>query len=198
MARSVADKKGYHHGDLRAALITEGLKLLDAGAADDLSLREVARAAGVSATAVYRHFPDKTALLEALATAGFARLAAAQVQAAEAAPDRAQGFNATGRAYVRFALAHPGLFRLMFSFAPKSDAFGCDASPTDDAMALLMANAAALAPASEGPDGARLFALRSWSLVHGLAILMLEGHVPADPALVDAAIDVRGFMVSRR
>jgi AcrR family transcriptional regulator len=72
------EKRSYHHGDLRQALIEAGLTLLDVRAADALSLREVARAVGVSATAVYRHFPDKGALLDALAAEGLRKLADAQ------------------------------------------------------------------------------------------------------------------------
>jgi AcrR family transcriptional regulator len=193
MDAAKGDKRGYHHGDLRAALIEQGLRLLADREADDLGLREVARAAGVSATAVYRHFPDKGALLEALATAGFERLAAAQAEAAKDAPDRAAGFNETGRAYVRFALANPALFRLMYACAPKGDSLADNGGPVDAAMAMLKDNAAALAPQSQGPDGARLLAIRSWSLVHGLAVLMLAGEIPADLALIDRVIDVRGF-----
>lgn len=196
MADAESDKRGYHHGDLRAALIEEGLRLIADREADDLSLREVARAAGVSATAVYRHFPDKGALLGALAMEGMERLASAQRQAATGAASRVAGFNEMGRAYVKFALANPGLFRMMFACAPKGDAFTADAVASDAAMAMLVENATALAPRDRGPDAAKLFALRSWSLVHGLAVLMLEGDVPADPALVDQVIDIRDFVVT--
>ena len=107
--------RAYHHGDLRAALLQVGLRLLASGDANDLSLREMARAVDVSATAVYRHFPDKKALMAALAVEGLSMLARAQHQASEAAGGGVEGFNATGRAYVRFALANPALFRLIFS-----------------------------------------------------------------------------------
>ena len=101
------DKKPYHHGDLRAALIAEGLALLAIQAADSLSLRELARRVGVSAPSVYRHFPDKEALMTALAEEGLKQLAAAQHEAATQAGGGKAGFAATGRAYVRFALDHP-------------------------------------------------------------------------------------------
>ena len=67
----------YHHGDLRSALIEEGMAELASKAPEDVSLREIARRAGVSATAVYRHFPDKAALLSALCEEGSRKLAAA-------------------------------------------------------------------------------------------------------------------------
>src|SRR6201999_3361048 len=71
---STSEKRSYHHGDLRAAAIAAGLELLKSRTADDLGLREVARAVGTSATALYRHFPDKAALLRALAKEGLHRL----------------------------------------------------------------------------------------------------------------------------
>lgn len=90
-------KSSYHHGDLRAALVDAGMALLATRDADDLSLREVARQVGVSATAVYRHFPDKAALMAALAAAGLDMLGAAQHAAFDAAGGGAAGFLATGR-----------------------------------------------------------------------------------------------------
>ena len=110
--------RGYHHGDLRSALIETGLVWLATRQGDDISLRELARLVGVSATAVYRHFPDKQALIAALCERGEAKLATAQRAAADAAGGGGSGFGASGEAYVRFALANPGLFRLMMSTRP--------------------------------------------------------------------------------
>src|ERR1700761_8322059 len=92
------DKRPYHHGDLRAALVTEGLRLLAERDAESLSLREVARAAGVSSTSVYRHFPDKEALMTALALEGLARLGTAQREAADAVGGGEAGFRGRGGA----------------------------------------------------------------------------------------------------
>ena len=94
-SESGLEKKSYHHGDLRTALIEAGLTLLETRAADDLGLREVARAVGVGPTAIYRHFPDKRALMVALAGEGLARLAVAQRAASEAAGGGVAGFSAT-------------------------------------------------------------------------------------------------------
>lgn len=184
--------RSYHHGDLRAALIEAGLNLLRDREAAELGLREVARQVGVSATSVYRHFPHKDALMAAMAREGLAQLAAAQHAAADAAGGGAAGFNATGAAYVRFALANPGLFRLIFAnpAAHRDKGEACGEPPgqarADDAMAFLRANAAALA-AGRGGD-AQVIALRAWALVHGLAMLMLDGQVPVDDALIDRVI----------
>ena len=188
-SESTTAKKAYHHGDLRAALIEAGMTLLESRKADDLSLREVARAVGVSATAVYRHFPDKGALMTALAAEALQRLAAAQRAAQAAAGGGMAGFSATGAAYVRFALANPALFRLVFA-NPESIALHAD-KPEDDAMSLLRANAALLA---EGKGGdAQVIALQAWAIAHGLAMLMLDGQVPVDDALIERVIDVRAI-----
>lgn len=175
--------KPYHHGDLRAALVSAGLRLLATRAADDLSLREVARAVGVSANAVYRHFPDKTALMTALAAEGLRELAEAQRAASEAAGGGEAGFSATGRAYVRFAIARPALFRLIFSSPASLNLLAEPEGDVPDAMAFLRANAAAIA-AEEGDGG--LLALHAWSLAHGLAMLMLDGQVAFQEAIIDA------------
>lgn len=182
----------YHHGDLRAALIEAGLTLLATRTADDLSLREVARAVGVSATAVYRHFPDKTALMTALARAGLDRLAAAQHTAADAAGGGRAGFAATGRAYVRFALANPALFRLIFASPVLLAPAAHDDATGSDAFGLLQINAAAAAADRPGGDATRIVAVQAWALVHGLAMLMLDGQLPADEALIDRAVGTRG------
>ena len=179
-------KARYHHGDLRAALIEEGLRELAGGAAGDLSLRAIARKVGVSATAVYRHFPDKTALLAALCTEGDRLLGDASRRAQASAGGGRAGFDATGRAYVRFALDHPALFRLMmgrFRGMP-----GEPGAPQSAGLRLLVDNVAALSSPDVPPAEQKLRALQSWALVHGLAMLMLDGIVPADEALIDAVI----------
>jgi AcrR family transcriptional regulator len=183
---STSEKRSYHHGDLRAAAIAAGLELLKSRTADDLGLREVARAVGTSATALYRHFPDKGALLVALAQEGLRLLAVAQRQASEAAGGGAAGFNATGSAYVRFALGNPALFRLIFANPMPHDHKALVPGDPDDAMAMLQANAAALAPPGMDP---RIFALQSWSIAHGLAMLILDHQLHVDDATIDAVID---------
>ena len=175
--------RNYHHGDLRTALIEAGLTVLEGADADAVSLRELARKVGVSATAVYRHFPDKKALLAALAAEGVARLGTAQRIASEKAGGGGAGFAATGQAYVRFALDNPALFRLAFTHGNHSDgAMIAD----DEAWRLLRSYAESFA----GADAQRL-QLQAWSVAHGLAMLMLDGLVPADDTLIASVIDQR-------
>lgn len=168
MSTSEAEKS-YHHGDLRAALVAAALEQLEAGGAAALSLRAVARACGVSAMAPYRHFAGKEELLEAVAASGFETLAVT-LEAADAAAEGAEALAAQGAAYVTFACRHPALFRLMF-MGP-----GC-ASDRSRAYAILERRAAALA--GSGMAAADL-TLAAWSLVHGLAALILDRRVPLE------------------
>lgn len=153
----------YHHGDLRAALLRAAGRQVEKEGVAGLSLREVARRAGVSHNAPYRHFPDRDSLLAALAAEGFETLA-------EKTRDK-QG-RAMGEAYVGFALAHPQRYRLMFDGLLK-----LDEHPELRERARASYAALEKAFAGQGVD-ARLAAAAAWSLVHGLSHLLLDGHFP--------------------
>lgn len=176
--------KSYHHGGLRSAAIAEGLGQLEAGSVEGVSLRAIARNIGVSATALYRHFPDKMALLKALGQHGLERLGQEQWAATRAAGGGLEGFTMAGRAYVRFALRHPALFRLVMSCYPLANP-DPDGS---DAMALLRASISELLPEGSSAEVQQAAVLQCWSMVHGLAMLMLDGMVPADDAIIEATI----------
>ncbi len=182
--------KSYHHGDLRSALIAAGLDALKNRAADDLSLREVARAVGVSATAVYRHFPDKQALLYALCAEGAEALGRAQAAAMKGAGGGSAGFLATGNAYVCFALDHPALFRLMMSAQPPEGLIDGELSAVNSAMQLLRDNVSGMVPENATDQDRRQVALHAWSVVHGLSMLMLDGQVPADRTVIDGILSL--------
>ena len=170
----------YHHGDLRRVLIEAGIGRLRAGGVGGLTLRGVARLAGVSATAPYRHFADKEALLAAIAAEGFDRLRAA-VETADTSTRGMEALRAQGVAYVRFAREEPALFRLMFGAGT-----GRDNPPAASAFGVLRARITTLVPA----DRAEIAALSAWSMVHGLACLLIDGRIdPPDPeALVRAVL----------
>jgi len=176
---SPKSERAYHHGDLRNALIEAGLAALEAHEGTELSLRALARELGVSANAVYRHFADKEALLSALAAEGFRRFAAEQA-AAQAQARQADDPVATGMGYVRFAQAHPALFRLMFGRFTRA----CDSTELQTAALaaftqLLEDSRPVGAPDTAGPidEATMLRALARWSLVHGLSHLLLEGQL---------------------
>lgn len=175
--------RNYHHGTLRLALLEAGLAALEHASLEALSLRGLAREVGVSPTAVYRHFPDKAALLRALAEKGVEELGTAQQAAMAAAAGPDESFGAIGRAYVRWALANPALFRLVFTCrdVTEVDVFGQSL-----AARLLQSNALA---ASDEPEDTPRIMVQAWALVHGLAMLMLDGKLPADDTLIDAVID---------
>ncbi|MBS3930747.1 MAG: TetR/AcrR family transcriptional regulator [Sphingomonadales bacterium] len=181
---TVSTSKSYHHGDLRSALVEAGLKALEVQDIGEISLRQLAREVGVSPTAVYRHFPDKSALMRALAETGIEQMAAWQKAAAQGV-DKADAFAATGRAYVRWALANPALFRLAFG---ECDQISQTVFGQNEAAQMLRAFAEDFT-GSEA-ETQRLM-LQAWAVVHGLAMLILDGQLPRDEALIDQVIDAR-------
>jgi AcrR family transcriptional regulator len=175
----------YHHGDLRAAVIAAGLKRLGEGDGAELGLRALARDVGVSATALYRHFPDKEALLDALADEGLRRLGALQAQAWLKAGGGRNGFKATGTTYVRFAHDEPALFRLSFTRQMPERYAKEGGDGGEVAYNLLRAGVGEALPGVENPDTA---ALHAWALVHGLAMLILDRRIDWDEAMVEEVV----------
>src|SRR5207245_6722607 len=108
------DARPYHHGDLRRALVTAARRLLEAEGAAALSLRAVAREAGVSPAAPYHHFKDKCELMDAVAHEGWQMLGEAIAAARAAQPDVHRVLGDIGVAYVAFARANPALYRVMY------------------------------------------------------------------------------------
>jgi AcrR family transcriptional regulator len=182
----------YHHGDLRTALIDEGLRLLERSDPSALSLRAIARNVGVSAPSVYHHFPDKASLLRALADEGLAQLAKHQAQAAAVGGE--DGFTELGRTYVRFALAHPHLFRLVFMHTPMRVKPGTG-SPEGSAEWLLRSYARSVLGPDASAESEFVFVVRAWSLVHGLSMLILDAQIEpkAVPGLIEKVIAPDGL-----
>ncbi|MHB0777626.1 TetR/AcrR family transcriptional regulator [Halomonas sp. WWR20] len=167
----------YHHGDLRRALVEEGLELLAKSGDGGFSLRELARRVGVTANASYRHFANKDALMQALASEGFRRLSAAQRQADAQAGD-GETLLAGGRSYIRFAHDNPALFRLMFSVIPSQRREDELREASQTAFETLREAVARSWPeAAPDPTRVNRTALRAWALVHGLAQLLLDGQL---------------------
>lgn len=188
MSKDFDSKQNYHHGDLRQTALNIGLQMLKEDEHVNLSLRDIARRSKVSATALYRHFPNKDALLTALAKEGMDRLGHVQHEAAKNAGGGANGFAAMGVAYIDFAISNTALFRLTFKQAPNTNLLNAELDEVNSAMRGLRENIMALMP-KDWPDVYRTTAaLRAWSLVHGLAVLILDKQIEYDPKLVEQVV----------
>lgn len=170
-------EKAYHHGDLRAALLTAAIEMLESGEA--FSMRAVARRAGVSQTAPYRHFADRSALDNAVAAAGFEDLTsdlAAALKATREAAAPVDVLSRLGVAYVLFALRRPAEFRIMFGNE-------CDDADAERVLASKKLHAV-LDGALEGlfPDAdVPSLSTALWAMAHGLAFLHLDGKLRPEP-----------------
>lgn len=169
----------YHHGDLRRALLEEALRTIQAGGAADLTLRAVGERLGVSRTALYRHFSDKQALLAAVGREGFRTLRLALAEAWEQHGRGRPGFEAMGLAYVRFAVTHPAHYRVMFGGFLASS--GKDAELVAEAKAAFQVLVTSLVEQQQQglvrPDDPQLLARFIWALVHGIAMLAIDGQL---------------------
>ncbi|GAB2800684.1 TetR/AcrR family transcriptional regulator [Halomonas shantousis] len=153
------------------------MELLAENGYDGFSLRELARRVGVTANASYRHFANKEALMQALASEGFRRLSAAQLRAEAQAGD-SNTLLAGGRSYIRFAHDNPALFRLMFSVIPPQRRDDELHEASRRAFETLREAVARDWPGVK-PDPQRLTrtTLRAWALVHGLGQLLLDDQL---------------------
>ena len=157
----------YHHGDLRAALLRAAVEAIGQAGPAGMSLRDVARRAGVSHAAAAYHFGDKAGLLTAVAVQGYRML----TQELQNARDSGRGFLEVGVAYVRFAVSHRAHFEVMY----RPELY----RPDDAEVREARAGAAVLLYGTASPDAGQLAAgAAAWSLVHGLATLWLNGNLP--------------------
>lgn len=181
---------GYHHGNLREALLKEGVKLLEETGEADFSLRELARRIGVTANAVYRHFANKEALMMGLAAQGFLLFGRGQTRAwRRAGGDAAERFLATGSCYVRFARRHPALFRLMFGrFAAEHRSDELDNASTA-AFNVLRQGVAAAVELPPDSQAALLAAYNAWAVVHGFSHLILDGQLRGAAGGLDKVVE---------
>jgi AcrR family transcriptional regulator len=172
-------ERPYHHGDLRRVVIETAQEMLREDKGWQFTLREVARRAGVSHAAPYKHFPDKSALLAELATLGFDGLRA---QMADAVKRRARSAQAelitVAKSYIQFGADNPSLYRLMFSADVDKKAFPKLETAGADAFAILVG-------ALERGQQAGAFRKRplqaqaaaAWALVHGFTLLTIDGQL---------------------
>jgi AcrR family transcriptional regulator len=178
-----ASKTTYHHGDLRAACLDAALELLEEGGETALSLRAVARRAGVSPAAPYRHYADREALVSAVAAVGYRDLAE-RLGAAHPAPSTPGQLADVAVAYVQFALERPALFRIMFG--EPCDRDNDERVAATAAVTLYLREIVARCFPRSDPEA---LAPAIWALVHGLAFLHLDGKLDAfSPAAVAARV----------
>jgi len=168
----------YHHGDLRRALLDAALELVKEHGPSGITLREAARRAGVTHAAPYRHFTDKEALLAALAEEGFGRLRA-EVEAAISESGGVLRSEAIGVAYVRFARKNPSQFRVMFGSEVGDKRRYPGLMQADQAVFDLLSQAirAAQAAGELPPGNPARMGLVSWSMLHGVASLVVDGQM---------------------
>ena len=173
-------RKEYHHGDLRNALVEAAAGLIVEKGIDNVSLREVARKAGVSHAAPYHHFTSKSELLAAVAEEGFLRFNGYQERAFRMARQKAplEKLKALGHAYVRFAIANPSFFRIMFRYdisdPHKHPLLTALSKRTFDR---LFETVSQCLKAKGQPADPMEASTRAWALVHGLANLWLDGRL---------------------
>jgi AcrR family transcriptional regulator len=171
----MATDRPYHHGNLRHAVLAAAVDAITEVGPAGVSLRDLARRAGVSHAAPAHHFGDKAGLLTALAAEGYGLLA----DALDAAHRRTQDFLEVGVAYVRFAVGHRAHFEVMF----RPDLYRSDdrevLAARERASNALSGGIDTLPSGRAGPD-ARIAGIAAWSLVHGFAILWLNGALPPE------------------
>jgi AcrR family transcriptional regulator len=173
----MSPNRPYHHGDLRRALVAAAVAAIEEAGAAGMSVRDVARRAGVTHAAATYHFGDKAGLLAAVAAEGYELLA----EALRLAREEERGFLEMGVAYVRFAIAHPAYFEVMYHPALYD--------PDDPAVQAAKAKTAELLYGSRDATVEQTtLGVAAWSIVHGFVSLWLNGNVP--PRLGDDVEEV--------
>lgn len=173
-------RERYHHGDLRNSLIEAATRILDDEGIKALSLRAVARRAGVSQAAPYRHFVDKEALLAAVAADGFTLLSKSMNDAvADAEPGPSAKIRALGRGYVAFATSYPSRVRLMFTHEiPDWSIHAGLIEAANEAYAIIsVAVHERLSQPGAAPVDPKLATVAAWAGVHGLATLIADRQI---------------------
>jgi AcrR family transcriptional regulator len=194
MPTKVGQKSGaYHHGDLKAQLVEATRALVEEHGPDRFSVAQACRLAGVSTAAPYRHFETRQDMLDAVSEDGLRRMHTRLIAAAKGhAPGSDEAVTALGEAYVAFALAEPGVYRLTFSMTAEDDpervakmkdmGHACFGAVLDQ-----VAHRYALPP-----DNPRVLetGLQLWTMVHGLSFLLIDGKL----GVMELPVDISGML----
>ena len=183
-------ERGYHHGNLKEALLQAALGLIAEKGAAGFTFADAARMAGVSPAAPYRHFRDRDELLSSIAQRGFEQFEALLTQAwDDGRPDTVTAFERVGKAYLAFARNEPAFYSAMFESGLPVDANPTLMAASERAFAIIRAAAerlAAMAPPGMPRPPAMMMALHIWSMSHGVASLFGRGDVvSAGPGVQD-------------
>ncbi len=171
--------KPYHHGNLQEVLLESAISLIAEAGPAGFTLREVARRAGVSHNAPYRHFRDKDELLGRVAAQGYKELAKAMIEAAARQARPLDGLKQAGLAYVSFALRRPEHFTVMFDAPVSKNSHPEAAAASEHAFSVLVQLVKDCQQRGEMPAGDELdFALLAWTMVHGIAKLAITQRLP--------------------
>ena len=192
-----APPRPYHHGNLVAAIVEAALALLDETQDWTFSLREVARRAGVSHNAPYKHFPEKRDLLAAVAARGFDMLTERTLSLLDGVTDARVRLLLCGRAFITLGMSHPALYRLMFGPALSSARSGrpmiekiaaAKARSVVDAAIVEAARTGVFPSSLAGPRESAAAALAMWSMMHGLTMLTIDDFA-GPPEAIEAVVD---------
>ena len=173
------NERGYHHGNLKEALLQAALDLIEKKGAAGFTFADAARIAGVSPAAPYRHFRDRDELLSNIAQRGFEQFESALSQAwDDGRPDTVTAFERVGKAYLAYAREQPAFYSAMFESGLAVDVSASLQVAAERAFAVIRAAAerlAALAPPGTPRPPALMMALHIWSMSHGIASLFARG-----------------------
>jgi AcrR family transcriptional regulator len=171
--------KPYHHGNLREALLEAAIRLIAEVGPTAFTLREVARRAGVSHNAPYRHFKDRDELMAAVAAQGYGELTKAMIESAAPKSEALDRLKYAGLGYVTFALRRPEHFTVMFDAPIPKHKYPDSAAAAEQAFSTLLGFVKSAQDAARLPSGdLRQMALLAWTMVHGIAKLAITGRLP--------------------
>jgi len=180
MAPGKKPAQPYHHGDLRRVLIDTAVDIISEQGANDLSLRKIAKRAGVSHAAPYRHFKDKNAILAAVARQGFGMmLKITEERIARNRGNELDHFAICGLSYIDFAITYPSHYRVMFGTRSDDSYFSDEFRPESIPVFKLLRDKIVVCQEKgllkAGDPGE--MALAAWSIVHGFAMLRIDHHI---------------------
>ncbi|MFE1598516.1 TetR/AcrR family transcriptional regulator [Methylobacterium sp. ID0610] len=180
-----SDRRGYHHGNLKEALIEAARRFIAERGLGGFTLVDAARLVGVSPAALYRHFRGREALLEEVAERGFTELAGRLGRALRGPGTPLERFTRMGEAYLAFAEEEPGYYAAIFEARPlAAQESGPPRPPRDtDAFSLLVDALRTTFPDGFSGVDPRFIALEVWALSHGIATLAAAGRLPVGPGL---------------